>query len=115
MERSKDTYIPLVVEIMDLTIDMLSAGARRSYMENALIKLISSKLLVINTVENQALQAKCDKYEKALKEISTLQISSGAPENWLAFAVRTANEALSAGGGNIIADKNKTKYAKDKR
>jgi hypothetical protein len=51
--------------------------------------------------KHEALQAKCDRYEAALKEIDAVQTNSGTPENWLMFAKRTANEALSAGeGGN---------------
>jgi hypothetical protein len=38
-----EKFIPLAVEIVDLTIDMLSADARRSYMEQAIAKLIAAK------------------------------------------------------------------------
>jgi uncharacterized paraquat-inducible protein A len=53
------------------------------------------------------LQVKCDRYEKALKEIGALPTNSGTPLNWLMLATRTANEALSAGEDRICPNCNK--------
>lgn len=48
-KSSWEDNIPLAVEIVDLMIDMISADAKRSYMEQRLAKLIASKS---NTTNN---------------------------------------------------------------
>lgn len=57
--RTSEDFIPLSVEIVDLMIDMLSADARRSYMEGEISKLIASKMQALHPSESAGVKPPC--------------------------------------------------------
>lgn len=99
---SKEKLIPLVVELMDLTIDMLDAQATRKYMENKILNLLASKISEPSNKDYAALQARCERFKKALKRIEL--VGHGGTPFSIAECKRIANESLSGEGKEVEND-----------